>query len=78
LRADSKTENEVLQILFQNSIIDVNEWRALLDKPPVPGGTRRVLPLNFQVLTAAGQAPPQAAPVAAPDGNGQQPVGVNP
>ncbi|MGH2374670.1 MAG: phage portal protein [bacterium] len=73
LRADSKTEAEVLQILFQNSIIDVDDWLALLDRPPVPGGSRRVLPVNFQVLTDAGQAP---AP--APTGNGKVPAEVSP
>jgi len=50
LRGDSKTETDVLQAQLQNGIINPNEWRALLDKPPRPGGDRYVIPLNWKVL----------------------------
>jgi HK97 family phage portal protein len=71
LEADSKTESEVLQTELQNGVISRNDWRAFLDKPPIPGGDRMILPLNFQILTPAGLAPaptPPPAPEPADDG----------
>ncbi len=74
LEADSETEAKVLAMELQNGVINRNHWRAILDLPPVPGGDQFILPLNFQILTRGGQAPPATAP-----SNGQQaPVEVNP
>jgi HK97 family phage portal protein len=73
LRADSKTEAEVLQIMLQNSVINPNRWRELVDEPPRPGGDQYILPLNFQVLTTRGQTP---TPEPSPSGNGQAPAEV--
>lgn len=62
IEGDHKTEADVLQIELQNGVINRNDWRAIRDRPPVPGGDQFILPLNFQILTRGGQAPPQTAP----------------
>jgi HK97 family phage portal protein len=73
LRADSKTEAEVLVLLSNNGIVNRNEVRALYDKPPVPGGDRFILPLNMQILQSNGQAEP--APVTPPPASEPSPNG---
>jgi len=73
LRADSKTEAQVLTTLEQNGIVSRNEVRALYDMPPVPGGDRFILPLNMQILQPNGQAEPAPVttpPASNPNGNG--------
>lgn len=72
LEADSETEAKVLEIEMRNSVINANDWRAILDKPPRPGGNRYILPPGFQVLTVDGSAEP--LPTQSP--NGQAPVEV--
>lgn len=72
LEADSETEAKVLQMELQNGVISRNDWRAILDKPPISGGDRMILPLNFQILTPGGTA----IPAPAPNPNGQQPAEV--
>jgi HK97 family phage portal protein len=79
LRADSKTESEVLTQQLLNGVINADEFRALLDREPRPGGSRYMVPANEQLLTPAGQlppkqAPPQLAPPATPNGNGNVPA----
>jgi HK97 family phage portal protein len=59
LRADSKTEAEVLNSQLQSGVINRNEYRALYDRPPVPGGDRFILPLNMQILQPNGQTEPE-------------------
>jgi HK97 family phage portal protein len=76
LEADAETNAKVLQMELQNGVINFNDWRAILDKPPRPGGDRYILPLNFQILTSGGVAEPTPAP--GPNGNGQVPVEVTP
>lgn len=68
LRADSKTEAEVLTMLEQWGVMNRNEIRALYDQPPVPGGDRYILPLNYQILGPDGNA--------APSPNGRVPANV--
>lgn len=82
VEADSKTEAEILQTALANGVINFNEWRAILDKPPRPGGDRYMVPMNMQILEANGK-PPEKAPqpdfgAPTPNGNGRQPVEVNP
>ncbi len=60
LRADVKTETEVLNSQLERGVIDWEEYRALLDRPPRTGDTRRLLLPGMQVL------PPNAAPPPAP------------
>jgi phage portal protein BeeE len=74
VEADSKTEAEILQTQLQNGVINRNEWRAILDKPPIPGGNRFILPLNMQILTSGGVTEPAPEPQLSP--NGQQPAEV--
>ena len=78
LEADLETEAKVLQLQLQNAVINRNDWRALLDKPPVPGGDRFILPLNMQVLTPGGvpEPAPEPAPAPAATPNGANPEGV--
>jgi HK97 family phage portal protein len=59
LRADSKTEAEVLNSQLEHGVINRNDYRALYDRPPVPGGDRFILPLNMQILQPNGQAEPE-------------------
>lgn len=72
LRADSKTESDILTQRLQNGTINFNEVRALYDEPPRAGGDRYMLPLNMQVLQ--GNGTPEPAPE--PSSNGQVPVEV--
>jgi HK97 family phage portal protein len=58
LRADSKTEAEVLNSKLERGVIDWAEYRALEDLPPRPGDNRRILLAGMQVL------PPNAEPPA--------------
>jgi HK97 family phage portal protein len=79
LRADSKTESEVLTQQLLNGVINADEFREKLDLQPRPGGSRYMVPVNEQVLTPAGlpepkQSPPQFAPPATPNGNGKVPA----
>jgi HK97 family phage portal protein len=78
LRADSKTEAEVLTILVTNGIFNRNDARALYDKTPVPGGDRFIIPLNMQILQPSGQTEPAPAVTPATDStpNGQVPAEV--
>lgn len=62
LRADTKTETEVLVAQVMNGLRTRNEGRALLDEPPAPGGDRFILPLNMQILTGAGATEPAPVP----------------
>jgi HK97 family phage portal protein len=75
LRADSKTESEVLTQQLLNGVRNANEFRALLDLEPRPGGDRYMVPVNEQILTAGGQAPEKPAlvpaPAESPNGNGK-------
>jgi len=64
LRADSKTEAEVMVKMVSNGLMNSNEERALLDLPPRPGGDRYMVPLNMQTLEASG-LPPEKQPVPA-------------
>jgi len=76
LEADSETEAKVLQTALQNAVITRNDWRAILDKAPVPGGDRFILPAQMQILTPAGEM--EAKPESAPSSNGKVPAEVNP
>jgi HK97 family phage portal protein len=69
LRADKKTEADVLQTELQNGVISFNDWRAILDLPPRRGGDSYMVPLNMQIIPASGVVP-------TPSPNGQQPVEV--
>jgi HK97 family phage portal protein len=73
LRADSKTEAEVLNSQLERGVIDWAEYRALYDRPRRPGDNRRILLAGMQVLPPNGQ--PEPAPVtppttSSPNGNG--------
>jgi len=79
LRADSKTEAEVLNSQLEHGVVSPNEYRALMDRAPRSGGDRYILPLNMQILQPSGQAEPKPAPVTtAPEStpNGQTPAEV--
>lgn len=73
LRADSKTEADVLNSQLQNGVINFNTYRALMDLPPRPGGDRYMVPLNMAILTPTGAT---EAPAESP--NGQVPAEVSP
>jgi HK97 family phage portal protein len=74
LRADSKTEAEVLNSQLERGVIDWAEYRALYDRPRRPGDNQRLLLAGMQVLPPNGQPvvtpPPQSIP------NGQAPAEV--
>jgi HK97 family phage portal protein len=74
LEADPETEAKVLQTELQNGVINFNDWRAILDRPPRRGGDAYMVPLNFQIL------PPSGAPAPAPEPspNGKVPQEVTP
>jgi len=79
IEADSKTEAEILEIELRNGVINFNDWRAILDKAPRPGGSRYMIPANNQQILEPNGLPPEKAPVPAfgsPNGNGQQPAEV--
>jgi HK97 family phage portal protein len=75
LRADSKTEAEVLNSQLERGVIDWAEYRALYDRPRRPGDDRRVLLAGMQVLPPNAQPTPvTTAPESIP--NGQTPAEV--
>jgi HK97 family phage portal protein len=72
LRADSKTESEILIANLLNGVWNFDDVRAKYDLPPRPGGSRYMVPLNMQILEGNGK-PPAPEPVPAelnPNGQG--------
>jgi HK97 family phage portal protein len=74
LRADSKTEAEVLNSQLERGVIDWSEYRALYDRPPRPGDNQRLLLAGMQVLPPNGEPVVTPAPESSP--NGQTPAEV--
>lgn len=72
LRADSKTEAEVLQIERRNGIINANDWLEITNRNPLPGqvGEKYVIEGNMTTLDKVGEEPAPAAPSAAQPDNG--------
>ena len=65
LEADQKTETEILTKQLQNGVININDWRAILDLPPRPGGDR------FQNVTYVDMLEPDGiTPIPRPDASG--------
>ena len=62
LRADSKTESDILLANLLNGVLNFDDVRAKYDIEPRPGGNRYMVPLNMQILEANGK-PPAPAPV---------------
>lgn len=50
LQTDIKTQREVLEIDFRNGAIDIDEWRNITNRNPLPDGRGKVrmVPMNFQ------------------------------
>lgn len=70
LEGDAKAETDVLQTALQNGVINFDTWRAKLDLPPRPGGSRYMVPSNMKVLEPNGvpaAAPPMLAGPPEPD-----------
>lgn len=81
LEADPKTEAAILEIELRNGIINFDYWRAKLDEPPRPGGSRYMIPANNQLILEPNGLPAEPAPTPdlstpSPNGNGQQPAEV--
>jgi HK97 family phage portal protein len=74
LEADAETNARVLQMELQNGVINPNDWRAVLDKPPRTGGDRYILPSNMKLLEPNGDMPVTPTPQSIP--NGQTPAEV--
>lgn len=57
LRSDVKTQNEALQIMRQNSVLTVDEWRAKLNMNPVGGkmGETLLMPKNMTAVNINGK-----------------------
>src|SRR5262249_45591877 len=55
LQSDIKTQREVLQIDFQNGFRSLDECRAIINLNPLEKdeGSLRIVPLNFQSVSAA-------------------------
>lgn len=82
LRADMKTEAEVLAMKLQNGVINFNRWLELEDEPPRPGGNRYMIPANMELLEPSGEKTEPAVPASTPEptpspnGNGRVTVPV--
>jgi HK97 family phage portal protein len=66
LRGDSQARAAYLQTMRQNGALNADEWRALDNLNPIPGGKGRIYwqPVNMQEL---GKEPAPPAPVAPPE-----------
>lgn len=64
LRADAKTRSEALAIQRTWGVLSTNEWRALENRNPVPGGDDYLIPSGAQIRGADGRLvpPPSATP----------------
>lgn len=74
LRGDTETESRVMSQKLEHGVINRDEWRAFEDLPPVPGGTRYMIPGNMKLLGSDGlpdepAEPEEVAP--SPNGNGR-------
>lgn len=69
LRADSKTEAEVLQIERRNGIINANDWLEITNRNPLPDdlGEKYIVEGNMTTLEQVGEEPePEPTPPAEP------------
>jgi HK97 family phage portal protein len=77
VRADSKTEGDILTQRLQNGVLSFNDFLAKFDEPPRPGGDRYMIPANMELLEADGSkakapVPPGLdEPTPSPNGNGR-------
>jgi len=60
VEADSETEAKILETELRNGVINFNDWRAIIDKEPRPGGDRYMIPANNQVILEPNGLPPEA------------------
>lgn len=51
LRGDSQARSKALHIQFINGAISQNEWRAIENRNPIPGGDKYYVPLNMVETT---------------------------
>jgi HK97 family phage portal protein len=78
LRADARTEGELLTQRLQNGTLSFNDFLAKYDEPARPGGDRYMIPANMELLEPNGEKKekaPQLAlpgePTPSPNGNGR-------
>lgn len=80
LRADSSTETEVLTKQLMNGVINWDEFRTKIRRPPRPGGSAFMVPLSQQILVGGkvpAPPPPPAPPSEpSPNGNGRAPANI--
>lgn len=69
LRGDAISRSQALQVQFQNGVITIDEWRAIENRNPVPGGdgkkffvTQQQVPLDRVDELAGAKAAPKPAP----------------
>jgi HK97 family phage portal protein len=64
LRADSKTEAEVLQIERRNGIVSANDWLEITNRNPLPGtmGEKYIVESNMMNLEMLGEEAEDQAP----------------
>lgn len=68
LRGDPKTEAEVLQIERRNGVINVDEWRAITNRNPLPNGLgeKYIVEGNMTTLDSVGEEPAATPALPAP------------
>lgn len=55
LRADTQTRTAALEKQYQNGVLNRNEWRALENRNPVPGGELFAVSQNLKMLDGQGR-----------------------
>lgn len=61
LRGDATSRSQALQVQFQNGAINIDEWREIEERNPLPDelGQKHFVPLNMQELGAAPAMDPE-------------------
>jgi len=64
LRGNSAARSQALQVQFQNGAINIDEWRSIENRNPLPDGfgKKHFVPLNMTTVENAGRLP-EAEPV---------------
>ena len=59
LRADPLTRSQALAVQFTNGAINIDEWRSIEDRNPLPDGMgqKHFVPLNMTTIDKAGEEP---------------------
>lgn len=76
LRGDAYTRAQALQLQFQNGALNIDEWRAIENRNPLPDGAgqKHFVQLNMTTAEKAGEEPVEAAAPPEPSMNGKPAV----